>query len=90
MNPNPEVQSRKVVPVRRFAVLVITEAADGASAAKFVRAHLHSEQQLVWLGNAGPIGPATHYELIEVRLLEDGDPVVTGPEALSSGDLRLG
>lgn len=65
---------------RRFAVLVVGEATDGASASEIVRAHLRSEPQFVCLGPACPVGPAAEYELREIRLLEDGDPVVTGPE----------
>lgn len=66
-------------PARRFAIVVISEAADSMEAKGLLEERLRLEKGRIWLTEACPVGPAADYELMEVHLLEDRELVVTGP-----------
>ncbi len=66
--------------VRRFAIVVIAEAPSGTGAKRMLKEHLGAGDAC-WLVEACPVGPAVTYEVIELRLIEDGEPVVTAPES---------
>jgi hypothetical protein len=63
----------------RFAVLAITEAPTAEEAKRLLEEDFRRGEACVWLSDACPVGPASTYELMELRLLEDEDSIVTGP-----------
>jgi len=65
--------------LRRFAVVVITEAPSAEEAKRLLELRLAEKARIIWLADAAPVGPAKKYELAELRLFEDGEGVVTGP-----------
>jgi len=60
-------------------MVVIAEATSADEARVRLEDQLAVEAGFVWLSDAGPVGPAATYEVLELRLYEDGEAVVTGP-----------
>jgi hypothetical protein len=64
---------------RRFAIILIAEAISGEKAEHLLKDRLGVENTFR-LAATCPVGPAVRYEVIELRLAEDGEPVVTTPD----------
>lgn len=69
----------KEVPMRCFAMVVITKAENAAQAQRDLNAYLSQNESCVDVGNACPLGPAKKYETTEIRLKADGEMAVTVP-----------
>jgi hypothetical protein len=65
-------------PARCFAIVLITEALSGEEAGRLLKNQLGAGDAYR-LAGACPVGPAVKYEVVELRLSEDGEPVVTTP-----------
>lgn len=68
--------------LRRFALVVIVEAPDARAAWRLMdKARDGGTGGPVWISDPCPVGPASAYEITEIRLLADGDLAVTVPLA---------
>lgn len=74
-------------PIRRFAMVVVTEAEDAAAAHDELSAHLTHDGRCVDVGAPCPLGPAQRYETTEIRLVVDGETAVTVPVSPRSRSL---
>jgi hypothetical protein len=76
----PGGQSGGARAARLFAVVVITEASNAEQAKDVLQAGLGLGNGYLWVADAAPVGPAAEYELTEIRLSADGEPLVTTPD----------
>lgn len=64
---------------RRFAIVVVTEPTDLESLRLGLCEELGRATSIGWVSEPCPVGPAATYEVIELRMMVDGNWAVTGP-----------